>query len=72
MGERYQDLETTSVSLQAFVLSRRLLTRNMAATRTCLKSLVILMARRLHPSFCWQMVRDLLGFSGVGTSSNLG
>jgi hypothetical protein len=58
MGERYQNVEKSSVGLRDVVPSRQLLmTRDITATKICLKSLVILMEGRRRPSFCWQVVR---------------
>lgn len=58
MGERYQDVEKSSVRLRDAILSSQpLMMRDMIVTKIFLKSLVILMERRRHPSFCWQVVR---------------
>jgi hypothetical protein len=51
MGERYQDVEKISVCLGAVIPSGLMLMRDMVATKTYLKSLVILMKKRRRPSY---------------------
>jgi hypothetical protein len=57
MGERYKDVEESSVRVCAIIQSRQLLMHDdMVATKTCPKFLAILMERPKHLSSCWQVV----------------
>jgi hypothetical protein len=62
MGEGHKDVEESSVRVYAIMQSRRLLMRDMVATKTYPKFLVILMERRKHLSSCWQVVRTRVIF----------
>jgi hypothetical protein len=57
MGERYKDVEESSVCLCVNAQSRQLLMHNMIAMKTYHKSSVILTEKRKRLSFCWRVVR---------------
>ncbi len=57
MGEGHKDVEESSVRVCAIIQSRQLLMPDMVATKIYPKFLAILMERRKHLSFCWQMAR---------------